>query len=53
MVMRFKKWCQKIRRKYLKNKCYYEMENMGIAVFGMCSGKNEASCRDCPCYVEI
>ena len=43
MVMRFKKWCQKIRRKYLKNKCYYEMENKGKAEKGKRSGKKETT----------
>ncbi len=60
--MMFKAIITKIKKWFSYNHCYNQMEDRGIAVFGMCSGLSggdnnsgylQYKCIDCPCFVPV
>lgn len=62
MIKRIKEWIKQIRYNWSLESCYNDMENRGIAVFGMCGGvvgRDHSTeylsieCINCPYYTPI
>ena len=62
MVKRIKEWLKQIRYNWSFESCYNNMEDKGIAVFGMCTGVVggdrsteylSIGCIDCPYYTPV
>ena len=62
MVKRIKEWLKQIRYNWSSESCYNNMEDQGIAVFGMCTGVVSEdrsteylsiNCIDCPHYTPV
>ena len=62
MIKRIKEWLKQIRYNRSLESCYNDMENRGIAVFGMCGGVVggdhsteylSIECINCPYYTPI
>lgn len=63
MVKRIKEWLKQIRYNWSSESCYNNMEDQGIAVFGMCAGavvggdrsveRLSINCIDCPHYTPV
>ena len=62
MIKRIKEWIKQIRYNRSLESCYNDMENRGIAVFGMCGGVVggdhsteylSIECINCPYYTPI
>lgn len=62
LIKRIKEWLKQIRYNWSLESCYNDMENRGIAVFGMCGGVVggdhsteylSIECINCPYYTPI
>lgn len=62
MIKRIKEWIKQIRYNRSLESCYNDMENRGVAVFGMCGGVVggdhsteylSIECINCPYYTPI
>ena len=62
MVKRIKEWLKQIRYNWSFESCYNDMEDKGIAVFGMCTGVVggdrsteylSIGCIDCPYHTPV
>lgn len=54
MLTKLKKWIDKTQQKLKYEICCRDMEDKGIAVFGMCdgTGKDKNICKKCKYYCE-